>query len=403
MTFRNIVWAGLTLFGLALAGCTTQTIRSTQVEPVAPALTHIPDELLLDVNIAIFDPGIDNLNPKRTTTTPGIRRAEGHYVAQRIKDTLETAQQWGTVRVVPQTGREIDVMVAGKILKSDGQTLNIEVEVVDASGARWFRRNYEESVSRFAYDAEIRRRQEPFQNVYTRLANDMQDYLTKRELSDLRSIRATTEVRFAERFAPEAFADYLSRDGGGVATLKRLPADDDPLLQRIRQIRVRDQMFIDNLQENYDAFDQSMGQSYDYWREESYSEADAERELKSQALIRTLGGALAVIGGILAQTSGNQAARTAGVIGIAGGAYAFKSGLDKRAEARIHTSAMKELSDSLNAEVQPQTIALTDRTIELSGTVDEQYAQWQALLKEIYLIETGQAEAAQQPPAETGS
>ena len=403
MTFRNTVWAGLTLFGLALAGCTTQTIRSTQVEPIAPALTYIPDELLLDVNIAIFDPGIDNLDPKRTTTTPGIRRAEGHYVAQRIKDTLETAQQWGTVRVVPQTGREIDVMVAGKILKSDGQTLKIEAEVVDASGARWFRRNYEESVSRFAYDAEIRRRQEPFQNVYTRLANDMRDYLTKQELSDLRGIRATTEVRFAERFAPDAFADYLSHDGGGVATLKRLPANDDPLLQRIRQIRVRDQMFIDNLQENYDAFDRNMGRSYDYWREESYNEADAERELKSQALIRTLGGALAVIGGILAQTSGNQAARTAGVIGIAGGAYAFKTGLDKNAEARIHTAAMKELSDSLNAEVQPQTIALTDRTIELSGTVDEQYAQWQALLKEIYLIETGQAEAAELPPTETGS
>jgi hypothetical protein len=403
MTFRITVWVGLALFGLALGGCTTQTIRSTQVEPVAPALTHIPDELLLDVNIAVFDPGIDNLDPKKTTTTPGIRRAEGHYVAQRIKDTLETAQQWGTVRVVPQTGREIDVMVAGKILKSDGQTLKIEVEVVDASGTRWFRRNYKESVSRFAYDAEIRRRQEPFQNVYTRLANDMRDYLTKRDLSDLRSIRATTEVRFAERFAPAAFADYLNRDGGGVATLKRLPANDDPLLQRIRQIRVRDQMFIDNLQENYDAFDRSMGRSYDYWREESYSEADAERELKSQALIRTLGGALAVIGGILAQTSGNQAARTAGVIGIAGGAYAFKSGLDKNAEARIHTAAMKELSDSLNAEVQPQTIALTDRTIELSGTVDEQYAQWQALLQEIYLIETGQTEGAQQPPTETGS
>ncbi|MCZ6892633.1 MAG: hypothetical protein O7H40_01130, partial [Gammaproteobacteria bacterium] len=73
------------------------------------------------------------------------------------------------------------------------------------------------------------------------------------------------------------------------------------------------------------------------------------------------------------------------------GAYMFKSGLDKNAEARIHTEALKELSESLNAEIQPQTIALTDRTVELSGTVEEQYRQWQELLNQIYLIDTGQA------------
>ena len=81
----------------------------------------------------------------------------------------------------------------------------------------------------------------------------------------------------------------------------------------------------------------------------------------------------------------------AGVLGIGAGAYMFKSGLDKNAEARIHTEALKELSESLNAEIQPQTIALTDRTVELSGTVEEQYRQWQELLKQIYLIDTGQA------------
>ena len=388
--YRNVAVFAICLF--LLGGCGTQSVRTVPTKAPSTALAHIPGDLLLDVNIAIFDAGIENMDPRKTTTTPGIRRAEGHYVAQRLKSTLETSRQWGTVRVVPEAGRIVDVTVSGKILESDGRTLKIEVGVSDASGQQWFRRNYAQSVNRFAYDAEIRRRNEPFQNVYTQIANDMQDYLSQQELSRLRSLRGITELRFAELFAPQVFGEYLSRDSGGKVTLRRLPADGDPHLQRIRQIRARDQMFVDNLQGNYDAFDRNMTLPYDRWREQSLAEENAEKELKSQALTRKIGGALAVIGGILAQTSGNQAVRTAGVIGIGGGALAVKSGFDKSSEARIHTEAMKELSDSLNREVQPQTITLTDQTIELSGTVEQQYAQWQALLHKIYSLETGQPE-----------
>ena len=377
---------------LFIVGCNTQTVRSTAVEPLTATSETIPDELLLDIGIVIFDAGIDNLDPKRTTTTPGIRRAEGHYVAQRLKDTLEDAQQWGIVRVLPQKQTEFDVSISGKILRSDGETLKIQVAVQDATGSSWFTRIYEEKISRFAYDAEIRRQQEPFQNVYNRVANDMRDYLYRQDLARLQQIRATTELRFAQRFAPQVFADHLAVDSRGRFELKRLPADGDPVLQRIRRIRVRDQMFVDRLQDFYRQFDDDMVLSYDNWRQESFTETEALRELKSQALARTLGGALAVIGGILAQGSDSRTARSAGVLGIGAGAYMFKSGLDKSAEANIHTAALKELSLSLNAEVQPQTIALTDRTVELSGTVEEQYRQWQDLLQQIYLIETGQAQ-----------
>ena len=377
---------------LFIVGCNTQTVRSTAVEPLTATSETIPDELLLDIGIVIFDAGIDNLDPKRATTTPGIRRAEGHYIAQRLKDTLEYAQQWGIVRVLPQKQTEFDVSISGKILQSDGETLKIEVAVQDATGSSWFTRIYAEKISRFAYDAEIRRQQEPFQNVYNRVANDMRDYLYRQDLARLQQIRATAELRFAQRFAPQAFAGHLAVDSRGRFELKRLPADGDPVLQRIRRIRVRDQMFVDRLQDFYRQFDDDMVLSYDNWRQESFTETEALRELKSQALARTLGGALAVIGGILAQGSDSRTARSAGVLGIGAGAYMFKSGLDKNAEANIHTAALKELSLSLNAEVQPQTIALTDRTVELSGSVEEQYRQWQDLLQQIYLIETGQTQ-----------
>ena len=80
----------------------------------------------------------------------------------------------------------------------------------------------------------------------------------------------------------------------------------------------------------------------------------------------------------------------AGVLGIGTGAYLFKSGLDRGSEAKIHEEGLKEMADSLGAEIEPHTIALTDKTVTLSGTVDEQYAQWRLILNEIYLAEIGQ-------------
>jgi len=387
----NSILVTYLLFLLATAGCSTQTIRTTTVEPIMSVVESIPDDLLLDVNVVIFDPGIDNLDPKRTTTTPGIRRAEGHYIASRLKQTLESAKQWGAIRIVPDRGHEVDVEVSGRILQSDGQTLEIEVRVQDSTNRPWFTRTYKEQVSRFAYDAEIRRRQEPFQNVYNRVANDMQKHLARQDLNALRRIRTVNELRFARRFALDAFSDYLDSDAKEHYSIKHVPAVNDPVLQRIRRIRVRDDMFLDRLQGFYRKFDRDMAISYDNWRLESYTETETLKELKSSAIARTVGGALAVVGGVLAQGSGSASARSAGALGIFGGALLFKSGLEKNAEARIHTEALKELADSLNSEIQPQTIALTDSTIELSGTVNEQYEQWENILQQIYLIETGQA------------
>ena len=50
---------------------------------------------------------------------------------------------------------------------------------------------------------------------------------------------------------------------------------------------------------------------------------------------------------------------------------------------------LEELGMSLEAEITPQVIELEDRTVMLSGNVEEQYAQWRELLAEIYRAEIG--------------
>ena len=97
--------------------------------------------------------------------------------------------------------------------------------------------------------------------------------------------------------------------------------------------------------------------------------------------------------GIAAATSGDSATtRTAGQIGVLGGGYLLKSGLEKRNEAQFHVAELEELGASLEAEVTPQVIALEDQTVMLSGNVEEQYVQWRAVLGDIYRAEIGSLE-----------
>ena len=61
-----------------------------------------------------------------------------------------------------------------------------------------------------------------------------------------------------------------------------------------------------------------------------------------------------------------------------------------RTEAEIHVQALEELGLSLESEIAPQIIELEDRTITLTGSVEDQYQQWRELLRQIYEAEVGE-------------
>ena len=152
-------------------------------------------------------------------------------------------------------------------------------------------------------------------------------------------------------------------------------------------------MFIDTLQDYYVNFDQQMDGPYQEWRKLSYEEAMALKELKAESTRRLITGGLAILAGIAGASQGDSAmTRTAGNVAIIGGGYLLKSGLEKRSEAQIHVEALEELGMSLEAEITPQVIELDDRTVMLSGNVEDQYAQWREVLAEIYRTEVGALE-----------
>ena len=174
--------------------------------------------------------------------------------------------------------------------------------------------------------------------------------------------------------------------------MAHLPAEDDPMYQRVNAIRDRDFLLIDTLNGHFDNFSRQMAPPYTQWRKARSEEAAALRDLERQALTRKLLGAVAILGAIAveSQNNGNGSAvlRDAMVIG---GAYAIKSGFDKSAETGIHRDAIIELDDSFSAEAKPLVVEVEGEIHELTGSAEVQYTKWRALLKRIYATETGLA------------
>ena len=390
---------------LLVWSCNSTTVKSTDQSPITvQSVEQTPEDQLLDVGVGIFDPGVDGLKEEEDSQVfPEVRKAEARYMPNVLAATLQNSGAWGVVRVVPDRQSEMDIWVDGRIIQSDGEFLKVAVTVQDSSGKVWFTKNYEEEASKYSYDREVQRQKlEPFQGVYNRIANDMLAYRSVLQPPDVYTLRTITELKFAQRFAPEIFADYLVTDGKGRYGIKRLPADNDPLLERLRRIRERDNLFVDTLQDYYTSFAGQMREPYTQWRDESYKETLDLREANRSATARTVGGVLVGLAGIaaaiLAGGSNNgyvsSAGTAAAVVGIGAGTMLVKSGLDQRAEAKMHAEALKEIAASLDAEIAPHTVTLEDRTVTLTGTVDQQYAQWRQILRDIYETETGTAPAA---------
>lgn len=379
---------------VSLTACMTHESRPLPRINAIQAAAEIPADQLLDVGVRLLDENVpkDEKTQEKERIFPDVRRAEARYIAMQMRNTLEGTGHWGQVRVVPADADALDVHVSGKILESTGAMLRVEVTVTDATNRVWFKKEYEQPADTRSYRDNTGRARDPFQNLYSTLANDMLAYRQELVAADLEAVRRVSELRFASELAPYAFKGYIDADKKGLYHVTRMPADDDPLFVRMDRIRERDYALLDTINEHYALFAENMSDPYTNWRRYSYDEIEAQDEAKRQALTRKLLGAAAIIGGLVAGTETNtyvgQAAATAAIFG---GAYAIKSGFDKGAEVKMHGDSLKQLGESFQAEVQPMVVEVEGRTLQLRGTADEQYHEWRRLLRELYENETGVA------------
>lgn len=378
---------------LAASGCVVQDQRPMPPVVAKKAAAEIPQDELLDVGIHVFDPNVpeDEKAQEKQRIFPDVRKAESRFMPVLLRDTLEGTGQWGQVRVLPSQSATSDLNVQGRILESTGSEIRLAIKATDAIGRVWLDEEYEGGADTRAYKDVAVKPRDPFDNVYATIANDLLAAREKLTREQRVQVHQVAELRFAADLAPYAFKTYLARDDRkGTYALTRLPASDDPVVQRLERVRERDYSLVDTLNEHYSNFAETMDDAYGNWRKYTHEELEAEADARRKAITRQVLGAAAVVGGIIAggetTSSAGNAASTAAVLG---GIYAFKSGLDMRAEIKMHGESLKQLGSSFQSEVQPIVVDIEGRTLELKGSAEEQYAEWRRLLREMYENETG--------------
>jgi len=386
--FHNL--SSITISLIILSGCATYQAQKVGPTPIMRAEAELPEDQLMDVGILVFESEeITEDEAEDEGTSNDIRKAESHFIPYHLKNTLQQSSQWGAVRVIPSETDSIDLQVKGKILESNGEDIGLQIDVTDAAGETWFSKKYKAEAPPDAY-ADIRLgEKDAFQDLYNTIANDMAEFKQKLSPDDIRKIRTTAKLKFAAEFAPDAFGGYLVKDKKGIISINRLPAHDDPMMERLLQIREREYMFVDTLNEQYDEFYNKMWPSYENWRQLNMTERKAMREIKKKALTRQIIGALMIAGAIAAGSIDSSSTGALQVGMILMGGQVIISGFNVSKEAEIHEAAIQELSESFSSEMKPVVMEFEGKQYELTGSAEEQFKQWRELLRKIYFAETG--------------
>ncbi len=425
---RVSVYAFCCVFGLS--GCVTSspmTVSSGSTFGIGPELSSLlkPDREAvideskprLDIVIPVFDPGLpeekkptkkvestreevdekegvwqaESFSGDDETVWPELRRAEANRFAYKLKSALEETGAFGAVRVVPDGTATGDLYVMGRIGESDGEDVEIDVEVVDISGQRWFDWGFDHEVDA-SFHKNIRNEgKDPYDPLFADVANQIALQVEDRTSEDLTELQRITDLRFGANLADEAFIDHMKIEGGQV-DLVSYPSDDDPMLRGTKAIRVRDQLFVDGLQQNYQSFSKRMEDSYLIWQEQSLLEIEAERDAKVKAAGQAALGVAFIALGVLAVAAGARSdnlnvqslGASAGVVGAAGGVAALANSFQTSKEAEVHRNALNELGESIDVDLAPQVVEFEEKTVSLTGDAKEQFAQWRDFLQQIY-------------------
>ncbi|MCH2578106.1 MAG: hypothetical protein MK003_07105, partial [Pseudomonadales bacterium] len=147
-------------------------------------------------------------------------------------------------------------------------------------------------------------------------------------------------------------------------SLDSLPANNDPMMARVQDMRVRHHLFIDTVDEYYQALYEDMQPSYVIWRRYSYDQIAqdeaATREAYDISRYSSSSGYLTLI-----------------------------QRYDRFRWSKIYEVEFSELATGFNREIAPAILELNKQVHGLSGTMEEQYIQWRRILRQLFTLETG--------------
>ena len=350
------------------------------------AQIEIPEEELLDIGILLFDPNIPDED--KELIFPEIRKAEARYIPYHLKKTLQDSGFWGGVWVLPEKSEAIDLIISGRIEVSNGLDVSIRIGAWDVTGKEWVNKVYSSTIAQSSYSKRRDLTQDPYQNIYNKIANDLVQIKQDLKQQELQRINEIGDIRFAAELIPGVYKDYLTKNKKNIYEAVRLPDNEDSMMQRVYNIQEREFLLLDTLNEYYAQLYENISQPYENWRKLSREDMITYEELKKSARTRKMLGAAALIGAIVSDGD-SQASKSMQQMAIYGGMEAMKSGFSKTSEAKIYKESMKELGTAFDTEAEPLIIELEGQTIRLTGSAQEKFLEWRKLLKQIYTDETG--------------
>ena len=252
--YRQFIF--IALLGAFLASCAS--IPKHQVpEQVAPILPprELLDTELLNVSIAVFNPGsLPQKEKERQGLSEEIREAESRFIPIHLKHSLQRTGYWGAVRVVPGNDIGGELLINGTIEMSDGESVVLNIEAIDARNVVWFRKIYAETARPEEHHGVEPEREDTFQDLFNTIANDIARYRDRLSLEEIEEIRTVASLKYAQYMAPDSFEGYLAITPEGRLFIQRLPAQNDPMLDRVARIKVRDELLVDTVNDYYDIF-----------------------------------------------------------------------------------------------------------------------------------------------------
>lgn len=324
-----------------------------------------------DIGVLVFSTlaGNEEINRSGAEIFSQIRKTETQYLPVALRSTLAASNQWGVVRVLPDSDPSLDIIIEGTILRSDGADLVLHIRATDSTGRVWLDRDYVDNARVADYpdsapmllDRGLTFGTDPFQDIYAAIANDLlaiRQSLTQPALDEIHNV---TQLRYASDLSPEAFSRYLQEDESGSLSVTRLPASNDPLLRNVADIGARNEIFIDTIDEYYEALYQDVKPIYDIWRQYSFEQVTEERSSLERA------------------RSGNS---------NSGSFEAISQNYNRYKWSKIFEQEFVALASGFVSETAPAVLELSRNVNGLSGPVEEQYAQWRVLLRGLFEIET---------------
>lgn len=396
-------------FVLFLSACGSTQTRVTSVGPsaVGPSSSgalgsneanvyNYRSSIFLDVAIPVFDPGfpldkfgnIDDEEVVKEDIWPQVRRLEANRFAVETKKALLKTRAFGSINVTPDPTAAADLYVLGKINYSDTETVNIGVRVIDASNTQWGEKVFEHRVGEGFYRDALRKGEDPYGPIYQQIARYVYDLLNRESEQRKQAIQHIADLRYAASYSPEEFGAYLEQNARGEFKLVGLPSEQDNRLQRIEKIKVKDEQFIDSLQDSYDTFYAETHEPYRTYQEETLSIAADIRRKKAKRTRQGILAAAGAVGAILLSKNSNS---TAGAVGAAAAgvtaAVALSGAVQTSRRISTQRDVLDEMGQNLDIKITPQVVEFNEQTIELKGTASEQHTQLKQRLYEIYQLE----------------